>query len=72
MRTLALLEAALDMADAVLKPGGSFVGKAFQGGASGEILVRIKQHFREVHHVKPPASRAQSVELYLVAKGFRG
>ena len=72
LRTLALLEAALDMADAVLKPGGSFVGKAFQGGASGEILVRIKQHFREVHHVKPPASRAQSVELYLVAKGFRG
>jgi len=72
LRTLALLEAALDMADAVLKPGGSFVGKAFQGGASGEILVRIKQHFREVHHVKPPASRAQSVELYLVATGFKG
>jgi 23S rRNA (uridine2552-2'-O)-methyltransferase len=56
----------------VLKPGGSFVGKAFQGGASGEILVRIKQRFREVHHVKPPASRAQSVELYLVATGFKG
>jgi 23S rRNA (uridine2552-2'-O)-methyltransferase len=72
LRTLALLEAALDMADAVLKPGGSFVGKAFQGGASGEILVRIKQRFREVHHVKPPASRAQSVELYLVATGFKG
>jgi len=72
LRTLALLEAALDMADAVLKPGGSFVGKTFQGGASGEILVRIKQHFREVHHVKPPASRAESVELYLVATGFRG
>jgi len=72
LRTLALLEAALDMADEVLKSGGSFVGKAFQGGASGEILVRIKQRFRAVHHVKPPASRAQSVELYLVATGFKG
>jgi 23S rRNA (uridine2552-2'-O)-methyltransferase len=72
LRTLALLEAALDVAEDVLKPGGSFVGKAFQGGASGEILARIKQRFREVHHVKPPASRAQSVELYLVATGFKG
>jgi len=72
IRTLALLEAALDVADAVLKPGGAFVGKAFQGGASGELLARIKQRFREVHHVKPPASRAESVELYLVATGFKG
>ena len=72
LRTLALLEAALDMANEVLKSDGSFVGKAFQGGASGEILVRIKQRFRAVHHVKPPASRAQSVELYLVATGFKG
>ena len=71
IRTLALLEAALDVADAVLKPGGAFVGKAFQGGASGELLARIKQRFREVHHVKPPASRAESVELYLVATGFK-
>jgi len=72
IRTLALLESALDMAEAVLKPGGSFVGKAFQGGAAGDVLVRIKQRFRAVHHVKPPASRAQSVELYLVATGFKG
>jgi 23S rRNA (uridine2552-2'-O)-methyltransferase len=72
LRTLALLEAALDVAEEVLKPGGNFVGKAFQGGASGEILARIKQRFADVHHVKPPASRAESVELYLVAKGFRG
>ena len=72
IRTLALLESALDMAQAVLKPGGSFVGKAFQGGAAGEVLVRIKQHFRVVHHVKPPASRAESVELYIVATGFKG
>jgi 23S rRNA (uridine2552-2'-O)-methyltransferase len=72
IRTLALLEAALDVAEDVLKPGGAFVGKAFQGGASGELLARIKQRFREVHHVKPPASRAESVELYLVATGFKG
>lgn len=72
LRTLALLEAALDVAEDVLKPGGAFVGKAFQGGASGELLARIRKSFADVHHVKPPASRAQSVELYLVAAGFRG
>jgi 23S rRNA (uridine2552-2'-O)-methyltransferase len=72
LRTIALLEAALEMAADVLKPGGTFVGKAFQGGATGELLARLKSSFRDVRHVKPPASRAQSVELYLVASGFRG
>jgi 23S rRNA (uridine2552-2'-O)-methyltransferase len=72
LRTMSLLEAALDMADAVLKPGGTFVGKVFQGGATGELLARIKRSFADVKHVKPPASRAESVELYLVATGFRG
>jgi 23S rRNA (uridine2552-2'-O)-methyltransferase len=72
LRTMALLEAALDMADDVLKPGGTFVGKVFQGGATGELLARIKRSFSDVKHVKPPASRAESVELYLVATGFRG
>jgi 23S rRNA (uridine2552-2'-O)-methyltransferase len=71
IRTLALFEAALEMAVAVLKPGGAFVGKVFQGGATNEILSKVKQHFAEVKHVKPPASRAESVELYLVATGFR-
>ena len=56
----------------VLKPGGAFVGKVFQGGASGALLARVKSLFRDVKHVKPPASRAESVELYLVATGFRG
>jgi 23S rRNA (uridine2552-2'-O)-methyltransferase len=60
------------MAETVLKPGGSFVGKAFQGGATGELLARLKRAFRDVRHVKPPASRAESVEVYLVAGGFRG
>jgi 23S rRNA (uridine2552-2'-O)-methyltransferase len=72
LRTTALLEAALDMAEAVLKPGGVFVGKTFQGGASSALLSRIKQRFASVKHVKPPASRAESVELYLVAIGFKG
>ena len=72
LRTMSLLEAALEIAAAVLKPGGAFVGKAFQGGAAGELLPRIKRMFREVKHVKPRASRVESVELYLVALGFRG
>jgi 23S rRNA (uridine2552-2'-O)-methyltransferase len=70
IRTVALLEAALDVAEDVLKPGGIFIGKTFQGGATGELLARIQRLFADVKHVKPPASRAESVELYLVALGF--
>lgn len=72
LRTMALLEAALNVAEDVLVPGGAFVGKAFQGGAAGALLARIKQRFATVKHVKPPASRSESVELYLVALGFKG
>jgi 23S rRNA (uridine2552-2'-O)-methyltransferase len=72
LRTVALFEVALETAEDVLKPGGTFVGKLFQGGAAPELLARLKKSFREVKHVKPPASRAESVELYLVAMGFRG
>lgn len=71
LRTLALFEAALDVAEDVLKAGGTFVGKVFQGGASGPLLARLKRDFSSVKHVKPPASRKESVELYLVAMGFR-
>ncbi|MBI1330485.1 MAG: 23S rRNA methyltransferase [Alphaproteobacteria bacterium] len=71
IRTIALLEAGLQLAEEVLAPGGTFVGKVFQGGASGELLQKLKKHFSSVKHVKPPASRAESVELYLVAQGFR-
>src|SRR5258706_3104427 len=72
LRTTALFEAALELAQELLKPGGVFVGKVFQGGAAPELLSGLKKSFRDVRHVKPPASRAQSVELYLVAMGFLG
>ena len=71
IRTIALAEIALAVAEDVLKPGGAFVGKVFQGGSSNELLTRLRKSFREVKHVKPPASRAESVELYVVALGLR-
>ena len=72
IRTIALVEIALEVALDTLKPGGTFVGKVFQGGSSSGLLAGLKQHFREVRHVKPPASRAESVELYVVASVFKG
>jgi 23S rRNA (uridine2552-2'-O)-methyltransferase len=71
IRTIALVEIALEVAEDVLRPGGTFVGKVFQGGSSQDLLARLKWAFREVKHVKPPASRAESVELYVVALGFK-
>ena len=56
----------------MLRPGGSFVAKVFQGGAEGELLARLKREFAEVRHAKPSASRSESAETYVVAKGFRG
>lgn len=72
LRTMHLVEVALDFAVSVLKPGGHFLSKTFQGGTEGELLARMKRSFSSVHHVKPPASRDGSVELYLLCKGFRG
>lgn len=71
IRTIALVEIALDVARDVLKPGGIFVGKVFQGGSSTELLLGLKKAFCDVKHVKPPASRAELVELYVVALGFK-
>jgi 23S rRNA (uridine2552-2'-O)-methyltransferase len=71
LRTIALAEIALEMAEDCLAPGGVFVAKLFQGGATGALLARLKKSFAEVRHVKPPASRADSVELYMVALGFK-
>jgi 23S rRNA (uridine2552-2'-O)-methyltransferase len=72
LRTIGLVEAAADFAATILKPGGDFVAKVFRGGTEGDLLARLKREFTAVHHVKPPSSRAESVELYLVAKRFRG
>jgi 23S rRNA (uridine2552-2'-O)-methyltransferase len=71
IRTIALVEIALAVALDTLKPGGAFVGKVFQGGSSSQLLAELRKAFREVRHVKPPASRAESVELYVVALGFK-
>lgn len=72
IRTMHLAEVAADFAVSVLKSGGHFLAKTFQGGTEGELLDMLKRNFRSVHHVKPPASREESVELYLLAKGFKG
>jgi 23S rRNA (uridine2552-2'-O)-methyltransferase len=71
LRILALAEAAFAIGEGILEPGGIFVAKVFQGGAEGELLARLKQSFGELRHAKPPASRAESAETYVVAKGFR-
>ncbi|HWJ72976.1 MAG TPA: RlmE family RNA methyltransferase [Kaistia sp.] len=72
LRTTYLCEVAADFALDVLKPGGSFLSKVFRGGAESTLLTTLKQHFATVHHLKPPASRAGSVELFILAKGFKG
>jgi 23S rRNA (uridine2552-2'-O)-methyltransferase len=72
LRTMALAEAAAHFAAEVLAPGGSFVCKVLQGGTEKTLLDDLKRWFKEVRHVKPAASRADSSELYLVALGFRG
>jgi 23S rRNA (uridine2552-2'-O)-methyltransferase len=71
LRIVALAEAAFAIAEEILKPGGVFVAKVFQGGAEGELLARLKHSFSQLRHAKPPASRAESAETYVVAKGFR-
>ena len=72
LRIVGLIEAAVDFAIEVLKPGGVFIAKAFQGGETAELIAELKRHFTEVRNFKPKASRADSSELYLVATGFRG
>lgn len=72
LRTMHLCEVAADFAMSVLKPGGHFLAKTFQGGTEADLLTRLKQNFRSVHHVKPPASREESAELFLLAKDFKG
>ena len=71
LRIVTLAEAAFYFACEVLAPGGVFVAKVFQGGAEGELLTQMKKRFTSVKHAKPPASRAGSAEVYVVASGFR-
>lgn len=72
LRTTALLDIALDTANRVLKPGGAFLAKCFRGGAEKEVLDLMKRDFTAVRHVKPAASRQESVEIYVLATGYRG
>ncbi len=72
LRIMALAELALDFALGVLAPGGGFVAKVFQGGSERALLEVLKRRFDAVRHAKPPASRKDSSELYVVATGFRG
>jgi 23S rRNA (uridine2552-2'-O)-methyltransferase len=72
LRIVALAEEAFAFAATVLRPGGAFVAKVFQGGAEGDLLAALKRSFVTVRHAKPAASRAESAETYVVATGFRG
>lgn len=72
LRQMVLLEYAFDFAKRALKPGGTFVAKSFTGGTTGELLKQIKEKFESVHHIKPPASRKDSVEMFIVALGYKG
>jgi 23S rRNA (uridine2552-2'-O)-methyltransferase len=72
LRIIGLAETALAVATDVLVPGGHFVCKVWQGGATPEILARLNRLFTSVRHAKPPASRPESPEVYVVALGFRG
>jgi 23S rRNA (uridine2552-2'-O)-methyltransferase len=71
LKIMALAEAAAELARDVLAPGGAFLCKVLQGGTEARLLARLKKDFAEVKHVKPAASRTDSAELYLLAKGFR-
>jgi 23S rRNA (uridine2552-2'-O)-methyltransferase len=72
LRIIALAEAAWAFAEEVLAPGGAFVCKVFQGGTEGDLLKTMKAKCTKVVHAKPPASRKDSAEMYVVATGFRG
>ncbi len=72
LRVIALCEAAFAIACDVLAPGGAFVCKVLQGGTETQLLAAVRRRFARVRHAKPPASRSDSAEIYLVATGFRG
>jgi 23S rRNA (uridine2552-2'-O)-methyltransferase len=72
LKIMALVETAAEFAREVLAPGGTFLAKVIQGGTEHTLLSELKKNFASVKHVKPPASRSDSAELYVLAQGFRG
>ena len=72
LRTMGLVETAADFAIGTLAPGGTFVAKVLAGGTDTTLLALLKRHFTSVKHAKPPASRKDSSEWYVIAKGFKG
>lgn len=72
LRTAHLADMAFEFAHAHLRPGGAFCSKVFQGGATPDLMARLRERFTTVKHLKPPASRKTSPEMFVVAKGFRG
>jgi len=72
LRTMGLVEAGLQFAVEVLRPGGAYVAKVLAGGADNQLVAEMKRHFATVKHAKPPASRKDSSEWYVVAQGFKG
>jgi 23S rRNA (uridine2552-2'-O)-methyltransferase len=72
LRTMALVEAGLEFALEILRPGGAYVAKVLAGGTDAQLLTQFKRHFATVKHAKPPASRKDSSEWYVVAQGFKG
>lgn len=72
LRTMGLVETALDFAIQNLAPGGAFVSKVFAGGADSALVAEMKRNFTSVKHAKPPSSRKGSVEWFVVAQGFKG
>lgn len=72
LRTMALVEAGLEFAREVLRPGGAYVAKVLAGGADNDLVAELKRNFTSVKHAKPPASRKDSSEWYVVAQGFKG
>ena len=72
LRTMALVEAGLEFAVEVLRPGGAYVAKVLAVGADNQLVAEMKRHFTTVKHAKPPASRKDSSEWYVVAQGFKG
>ncbi len=72
LQIIAIVEAAFEFALETLAPGGTFIAKVFQGGTEGTLLAKMKTLFKTVRHIKPPASRKDSSEMYVVATGFKG